>query len=144
MAEQDLEANKQVAQVYVHTADVVSRKEADWSDLRVLTAPDFQLHTPGKDRPVDFDGFIAMSSQFMNGFPGFEHIIDFQVAEGDKVVNVISWRGTHNGTFHGVAPTHRKVTMRIINIMRFEDGKIAEFWRLSDIEGLMKQITVPL
>ena len=141
MPEDALEANKQVAREFIAAADVVSRKEADWEVMRSLTTPSFQLHTPDEDLSVDFDGFIKMSGAMMQGFPGFHHEIEFQVAEGDKVVNRIILHGVHSGTFNDVAPTRRSVHMAIINIMRFEAGKIAEFWRLSDIGGLMRQIT---
>jgi len=132
---------KHIAQTFISLADAVSHDEADWSAMRALTTPDFQLHTPGEDGPVDFDGFIRMSHPIMEGFPGLHHEVEFQVAEGDKVVNRIILHGVHAGTFRGVAPTHREVRMAIINIMRIRDGKIVEFWRLSDITGLMEQIS---
>ena len=136
--------NKKVAQSFIQIADAISRGEADWSQMRALIAGDFRLHTPGENAPVDFDtGFIKMSSAMMQGFPNFTHVIEFQIGEGDKVANCITWRGVHTGIFENIEPTNREVSMRIINIMRFEAGKIAEFWRLSDITGLLGQIKSP-
>jgi len=134
--------NKRAAQVFLATIDAISRKDADWPAQQALVTPDFSLHPPdGQSPPTNFEGLKEFSIMFTAGFPGYQHVIEDQIGEGDKVVNRITWHGTHDGTFNGVEATHRTVSMNIINIMRFENGKVAEYWILADVIGLMKQIS---
>lgn len=137
--EEHLTKNKDLARQFIEAADAISAG-GDWNLQENLVSQDFVTHTPGKNTPLNFAEFKSFSSTFSAGFPGFKHVIEDQVAEGDKVANRITWHGSHTGEFHGIAPTNRSVTMSIINIMRFQDGKLAEFWRLSDIDGLLNQI----
>ena len=43
--------------------------------------------------------------EFRLAFPDFHLSIDAQIAEGDEVVNRITFRGTHLGEWRGMAPT---------------------------------------
>jgi predicted ester cyclase len=45
-------------------------------------------------------------------FPDIHFSIESQVAEGDLVVTRWSWRGTHQGTFLGIAATGRRRVLR--------------------------------
>jgi predicted ester cyclase len=38
-------------------------------------------------------------------------------------------RGTCRGTFMGFAPTSKASMITVIDVFRFEDGKIVEYWR---------------
>jgi len=54
-------------------------------------------------------------------------------------------RGTHRGTFMGVPPTEKPVSVNGIIIYRLEDQKIVEYWGSFDTLGLMQQLgKVPL
>ena len=48
--------------------------------------------------------------------------------------------GTHTGEFQGIAPTHKKVTLPIIEIFRVEDGVLAEAWDMFDQLSFLQQI----
>ena len=48
---------------------------------------------------------------------------------------------THRGEFRGAAPTGRSVTILGTSIMRIADGVIAERWNITNIAGLMAQLT---
>jgi predicted ester cyclase len=54
-----------------------------------------------------------------------------QVTEGDRVVSRWTLQGTHRG---------RRVTLPGITISRFENGRIAEDWTVSDNLGLLRQV----
>jgi predicted ester cyclase len=68
--------------------------------------------------------------------------IDDLIAEGDKVVGRFTFRGTHTGTFLGIAPTGRKVSMTGIDVVRIRDGKITEFWYAEQLHDLLRQLGV--
>ncbi|MGW7053286.1 ester cyclase [Streptomyces sp. NPDC054887] len=70
----------------------------------------------------------------------FRFELDRQVSEGDEVVTLWTWTGTHKGDFMGIAPTGRQCTMTGTTIFRFHDGKIQEGWWHVDALGLMRQV----
>ena len=51
-------------------------------------------------------------------------------------------RGTHHGTFNGIPPTGKLVTITAINILRIENDKIVEHWSEGDNLGMLKQLGV--
>jgi predicted ester cyclase len=48
--------------------------------------------------------------------------------------------GTHQGDLMGVGPTGRSVEFSGVDIIRVEDGKVAEHWGAMDTMTLMQQI----
>ena len=49
-------------------------------------------------------------------------------------------RGTHLGIFQGIQPTGRRVTVLLVDVIRFEDGNFIEHWGGPDLFDLLKQI----
>jgi predicted ester cyclase len=86
------------------------------------------------------EGVKQLVSAWRTGFPDGRMIIDDLFAEGDRVVIRMTWVGTHNGEFYGVAPTGRRVSVTSIGIDRVVNGKIAEGWGEVDMLGLYQQI----
>ena len=50
------------------------------------------------------------------------------VAEGDLVVHVGTFTGTHTGEFLGHAPTGKRIPSQSLQMWRIEDDKIVEHW----------------
>jgi predicted ester cyclase len=48
--------------------------------------------------------------------------------------------GTHNGDLMGVAATGKTVEFGSIDMIRVEDGKVAEHWGVTDAMSLMQQV----
>jgi predicted ester cyclase len=59
-------------------------------------------------------------------YPDLVISIGGQVAEGDMVVTWWTMRGTHSGAWNGLAPTHKPILLRGVNIQKFRDGRIIE------------------
>jgi predicted ester cyclase len=70
----------------------------------------------------------------------FSFDLDRQICEGDDVVTLWTWTGTHKGDFMGIPPTGRQCIMTGTTIFRFRDGRIQEGWWHEDIMGLMCQL----
>ncbi|MBT2386792.1 ester cyclase [Streptomyces sp. ISL-11] len=70
----------------------------------------------------------------------FTFAVHDQVAEGDRVVNRWTWRGTHHGDFLGIAPTGRQVEMEGVTIYRFREGRIQEGWWIFDMLRLLRML----
>lgn len=75
-------------------------------------------------------------------FPDIHWVSDEIVAAGDKVVTRFTWTGTHRGTFLGIPPTGRPVTVKGVVIDRLSGGKMADSRILMDTLGMMQQLGV--
>ncbi len=63
-----------------------------------------------------------------------------QVAEGDLVVSHIVGRGVHEGDFLGIPATNNEVETDGIAIHRIRDGKIVEYWSVTDVARVLQQV----
>lgn len=103
-------------------------------------ASDFVLHNTFPGLPSDADGTKQWNAAILEAVPDYRVTIDDEIAENDKVVTRWTARGTHKGTFQGIAPTGRQVTITGVTISRYVDGKIAESWVELDTLDLMRQL----
>lgn len=92
----------------------------------------------------NFKQKIARMQAIRNAFPDHHLVIEDQVAEGDKVVTRVTFRGTHRGEFSGIAPTGKRVAYSGIAIDRIANGKVVEMWHIANSLGLLEQIGAPL
>jgi predicted ester cyclase len=63
------------------------------------------------------------------------------LATDDYVAVNFVYRGTHQGTYLGVAPTGRNVVFNSTDIMRLRGDRLAEHWGTADLHGLLQQLT---
>ena len=79
---------------------------------------------------------------FWGAFPDATLTIHETVAEGDLVACRFGVAATHLGDFQGIPPTHRRVSLPGITLLRFEDGRCVERWSQADFLGLLQQLGV--
>ena len=115
--------------------------ERDLSVVDRYFAPGFVSHNNPPGLPPGVDGVKQFFAMFRDAFPDAGVRIDEIVADGDRVAVATTLTGTHEGELMGVAPTGRAVEVTGIDIVRIEDGKIAEHRGLTDIVGLMRQLS---
>ena len=100
---------------------------------------------------ITFRGSLAVTVQARGGFkeyvalvrsafPDFHNTIEELVAEGDKVVARLTYRGTHQGELFNTAPTGRQVTYAGVAIFRIADGQVTDGWVMGDTLSVMQQI----
>src|SRR5215208_2396999 len=83
------------------------------------------------------------TEEYRSAFPDWRISIDEQIAEGDKVVNRVTLRGTHQRQFRDMAPTGKEIEIKAVTIFRFsEEGKVVETWDYFDQLRLMRQSIV--
>jgi predicted ester cyclase len=70
----------------------------------------------------------------------FSLTIEDLVADGDKVWTRNRARGVNTGSVMGNPPTGRTVEIDVIDIGRFEHGRLVEHWGVADQLGLMLQV----
>jgi steroid delta-isomerase-like uncharacterized protein len=61
------------------------------------------------------------------------------IAEGDRVVERWTGRGTHRGEFQGIPPTGKQVAVPGVVFYRIRNGKIAEFRGSFDMLSMLRQ-----
>ncbi|MDD1721274.1 MAG: ester cyclase, partial [Euryarchaeota archaeon] len=62
------------------------------------------------------------------------------IAEGNRVAERVTIRGTHRGEFIGVPASGKQMTVAAMAFNLLADGKIVERGRIIDTFGLMQQI----
>ena len=105
-----------------------------------MMAPDYARYPNGPGMPLNREEQKQRIVAYRKAFPDFHLTIEDLVAEGDKVVFRMTGRGTHRGTFMGTPPGGKQMTISIIDIARFADGKIVEHWGNRDDLGMLQQI----
>ena len=120
------------------TAELINRRDLDALDP--FFAPGYVDRTAPPGEAGDLAGLKRSFAAVIAAFPDLRITVEDQVAEGDRVVDRFTDRGTHRGEFLGVAPTGRAVTIAGVAIHRFVDGKIAESWFYVDALDLLRQL----
>jgi steroid delta-isomerase-like uncharacterized protein len=93
------------------------------------------------DSPVRDTGQLKEFNRMMRtAFPDWHSTPEELVAEGDKVVERWTGRGTHRGEFQGIAPTGRRVEVPGVVFYRIAGGKIVEFRGSFDALGMLQQL----
>jgi predicted ester cyclase len=132
------EENKELIRRYMRAVD--ANQTSDWSVLEEYIAEDFVAHNPPiPGVSLDRDGMKQASEIFRVATPG-RHEIGMQIAEDDLVVSQISGRGVHAGELLGIPATNKEVETDGIAIHRIRDGKIVEYWSVTDIARVLQQV----
>ena len=71
-------------------------------------------------------------------FPDFHLTIEDMVVDGDKVWLRLTGRGTNLGGFMG-PPNGKSFEITVMDLVRFQDGKIVEHWGVPDRFALLAQ-----
>jgi predicted ester cyclase len=78
---------------------------------------------------------------YFNAFPDLHCSLDELVAEGDKVFLRTTMTGTQDGEYKGIDPTGRHVSAEAAEVFRIADGKFIGYWCMTNVAGLMRQLT---
>ncbi|GAB3165409.1 ester cyclase [Telluribacter humicola] len=108
--------------------------------LREVVAPNAFDHDPAPGQEPGPEGYIQFFSKMRSAFPDMNIQVDQMVADEDKVAIAYTLTGTHKGNFKGIAATGHKISVRGVQIGRFENGQLVERWGSSDELGIMKQL----
>lgn len=116
--------------------------KGDLSLVNEFIATDYVGHSPGMPDFNGPEGFKQFVTMFRTAFPDINLTIEDTFAEGDKVVNRMTSRGTHTGELMGIAATGKQVAMTGMVISRYVGGKQVEAWISMDLLGMMQQLGV--
>ncbi len=117
-----LEKNKAIVRGWI---EAYNKRDLDFDGF---IAPDYVDHSNNVDR----EGLEQLIAMGLRAFPDWHETIEDMIAEGDKVWVRLAYTGTHKGEFLGLAPTNNKITTKAVDIYRIVDGKLAEYWNVTD------------
>lgn len=86
------------------------------------------------------EGVVKFFQIMRAAFPDLAMRIDDMIAEGDKVFVRATMTGTHQGTFMDIPATGRTIAVPLGDYVRFENGKVAEHWGVTDTGKMMEQL----
>jgi steroid delta-isomerase-like uncharacterized protein len=104
-----------------------------------LMALDAEIHMPTGE-VVDPDGLKSFAGTFRESFPDWHSTFEELIAEGERVAERWTGRGTHRGELQGIPPTGKRVEVPGSVFYRIVGGKIVEFRGQLDMMGLMQQL----
>jgi steroid delta-isomerase-like uncharacterized protein len=105
-------------------------------------AEGFVDHTPFPGVPPTREGARQVFGMLRTAFPDHDAVVLEMLAEGDKVFTYKTFNGTHQGEFMGIPPTGKPVSIRVMDVVRYENGTVAEHWNVVDVAGLLHQLGV--
>ena len=119
----------------------VALNEGNLDVIDAIFAPDFVGHSPLSPEPIRGPGgYKAFLATMGAAMPDLHYPSWTLIAEGDLVVIHMSAEGTFTNALMGIPPNGKKVLLWMINIWRFADGKIVEWWHSMDTLGFMQQL----
>lgn len=92
------------------------------------------------DLPATLEEFKGSISYLRDTFAPFSLTIEDMVADGDKVWARMTGRGTDSKGLMGRPPTGKSFAITVIDVCRFENGRIVEHWGVPDRFHQMVQL----
>jgi steroid delta-isomerase-like uncharacterized protein len=88
------------------------------------------------------EGIKQIVTSFRAAYPDLAFTVEDQIADGDKVASRWIARGTNTGTFMGMPPTGKQVTIQGMLIVRVAGSEMVESWVNFDALGMLQQLGV--
>lgn len=131
------------------------------TDYQALTREMFDSMTAGADVDAIVDRFMAedfveheavpgmdntretprqLFKMMLAAFPDFGIDVHDLLQDGDKVVARLTFRGTHQGEFMGVAASGNHIEWPAIDILQFRDDQAIAHWGVMDMASAMAQM----
>lgn len=133
--------NKELASKYIN--EVINKGNLNLLDD--IFSQDYISHrTDGTEANIIKDSSIRKLLNYLRtAFPNIHYAIDKIVADGDMVALNISATGTHKGEFMGYPASQKVVHYKEMFFFRVAENKLVEGWGLSDMRGIIQQISKP-
>jgi steroid delta-isomerase-like uncharacterized protein len=114
----------------------------DWETVRKVVSSNYLFHHPiGGTVHAGPEGMIAAWSSFKSSLPDSWHPIPIMITDKNYLAVLLPTYGNFTGEpYHNVPSTGKWVEYGMVNIVRFEDGLIAENWLGMDPLAEMQQM----
>ncbi|SER57791.1 ester cyclase [Natrinema salaciae] len=129
-----MKVNQRKERVREYFDAIEQHEDGHIEELPAFVIDDVVNHNPVSSEDVEIrdtqgrEAYKRHLESLTTAFPNLRLEIEDMVAEDDRVAVRFTLRGTQEGRLMGIEPTGRELTLSVIAIYRFEDGKIAERW----------------
>jgi predicted ester cyclase len=130
------DANRDLVNLMIE--EIQNRKNIGLIDK--IFSEDFLNHTPLHGIANDRGGMRQLFSMTHVAFPDGVLVVEDQVSSENKVWTRKSFSGTHTGPLRGRTATGNKVTYEVFDILKIQNGKIAEHWGSVDQLSILRQL----
>jgi len=103
-------------------------------------AENVSYYEPSAGHVMGLEPLKQFVMTWRSAFPDSRLVIEEQVAEGENLATRWTFLGTHKGSFRGMAPTGKAVTMGAMYFYRFKNGKVAEIHAMVNFLSLLQQL----
>jgi len=107
-----------------------------------LVAEDFVEQNPMPGQGPGRAGLAQVLGGMVAGFPDMHWDVLDTVVEGDRIMSLSVWTGTHQGEFMGIPATGRPVRVEAWTLDRYRGGQLVESRILMDAAGMLGQLGV--
>jgi len=134
-----VEANKTANRRFYE--EVINQQK--WVAFDEVIGTHYVSHGFSMQLSPDREGLKRSIRGLHNAFPDGHLTIDQMIGEENTIATRLTYRGTQTGEFEGLAPTGKKVSMPVLDMARYEGGKLVEQWGGLDQQSLAQQLGVP-
>lgn len=115
--------------------------QGDDAAIDQIVAPDFVDHTPpAPGLPPGPAGVKAAIADLRAAFPDLHIEVEELISEFAFVYARCTMTGTHQGAYLGIPATGTRVRVTGVDIIRFEQSKMAERWGQQERLNLLRQL----
>jgi steroid delta-isomerase-like uncharacterized protein len=118
----------------------------DFDRLRALLADDFYEEELATQRRIEgADARVEAARAWKRAFPDEHGTITGTYPSGNTVAIEITWEGTHSGPLaspggQDLPPSNKPVTVKSVQVIEVEDGKMKALRHYFDLMTLLQQI----
>ena len=137
---QTLEENKAVVRRWFE--EVLSQGHMDVMDMICTECAPQTVMMKGviPNAPGGMEGARQMIRDFRSAFSDLHFIPEDQVAEGDRVVTLLTVEGTNDGPFLGIPATGKHMRISGMSMWRVVDGHLIDETVSWDMLGALQQL----
>lgn len=130
------------AEVFRRYLEAVAGDNVDLDVLDDTLADDVVHHGMPEEKRSGRVGMKAQQESFGSTWANRSIEIEDLVCMGDRVAARLILTAHHVGEFGGIEATGEQVVVDLMAFARVEDGRIAEWWEVADVLGLLEQLGV--
>jgi len=119
--------------VTIEAANQVLLVEGDGTAVERFFSPAYIAHATEVDLSGGPEAVRAYIATLHRAFSDLEVTVEILAEAGDRVAWQRTLHGTQSGSYAGFPATGRRVVWRDMLVTRFEDGRIAEEWVVTDL-----------
>jgi predicted ester cyclase len=112
----------------------------DFEGLAALLDEHIAYHGSGGDEQQGRADVVGVGKRYKTAFPDLVFELPVQVAEGDHVASLVLATGTFTGELMDMAPTGKRFDITYMQLVRVQNGQVAEEWEIYDTADFMGQL----